>query len=381
VDGDGAITCRIAARRLTQSRWRSCGHQAAAVATPTVTAHVVPTSRRRGAVRGTGHHMPDRSQATTHVGRDHHHHRPLPVSRRPASWHQRRGLRPRSPHVRNWATWAGTGQPRRPVPASQRRGRSATGHNARERDTGERRDAGAGTGWSRSLWPITCRIAAKRLRRDAGANDATSARERDTGERRAAWAAIGPSPAGSRPSGSRVGSDPWSRAPVLTSRRRGVACEMGHHLPDRGQAAMHVCRDRAQHRPRAHVATPRPPRERQRPSPAGSRLGGSPVPASRRRGVWEPEAADSGAITAGSRPGGCRSQAARCPVPTSRRRSSQRGSDPRAIPCRIAAKLAPRRQRSQPTTSPRARVATPGRSVAWVATAITCPIAARRRPL
>ena len=54
---------------------------------------------------------------------------------------------------------------------------------------------------------ITCRIAAKRLRRDAGATGHNFARERDTGERRAA--------------GRRMA---WSRS-------------YGQHLPDRGQAA------------------------------------------------------------------------------------------------------------------------------------------------
>ena len=79
-----------------------------------------------------------------------------------------------------------------------RRDAGATGHNARERDTGERRDAGAATA-------STCRIAARRLRRprrDAGATGHDSARERDTGERRAGagWVA----PAGSRSAATRT---------------------------------------------------------------------------------------------------------------------------------------------------------------------------------
>ena len=94
-----------------------------------------------------------------------------------------------------------------------RRDAGATGHNARERDTGERRARG-GNGLVAIPVGSTCRIAAKRLRRprrDAGADwpHATSARERDTGERRA--------------------TGRWQ------------------HLPDRGHAM-----------PRAHVATPGP---------------------------------------------------------------------------------------------------------------------------
>jgi hypothetical protein len=58
-----------------------------------------------------------------------------------------------------------------------------------------RRDAGA-VRWVGSDGAITSRIAAnpRRPRRDAGATG-HNARDRDTGERRAAWAAMGPSPA------------------------------------------------------------------------------------------------------------------------------------------------------------------------------------------
>jgi hypothetical protein len=61
-----AITCRIAARRLRYA--------------------VAPCPPRdAGALRCVGvvaHHLPDRGQPTTHVGRDHHQHRPVPTSRR-----------------------------------------------------------------------------------------------------------------------------------------------------------------------------------------------------------------------------------------------------------------------------------------------------------
>jgi len=93
--------------------------------------------------------------------------------------------------------------------------------SAREGDTGERRDAGAGMAAS----PSTCRIGAKQLMLTGGADrvnvrlpdrgyvatpgpDTTSARERDTGERRAT-----------------VDSNGGSRDPC------------GKHLPDRGRAA------------------------------------------------------------------------------------------------------------------------------------------------
>ena len=100
-------------------------------------------------------------------------------------------------------------------PTSRRR---ATGHNAGERDTGERRDAGRELWLSQAAaWASTCRIVAKRLTLTGGAYPVSvrlpvrsqrlrrnaratghNTRERGTGERRDAgreW----PSPAGSRP--------------------------------------------------------------------------------------------------------------------------------------------------------------------------------------
>jgi len=58
---------------------------------------------------------------------------PWPTSRRPASWYQRRGLRPGPPHGRDWATWAGTwaapagSRLRRPRRPRRDAGQSATG--------------------------------------------------------------------------------------------------------------------------------------------------------------------------------------------------------------------------------------------------------------
>ena len=79
-----------------------------------------------------------------------------------------------------------------PVPALRRR---ATGHNARERGTGERRDAGAAGHRVRragicltaamGISPLACGTDA------VGSTAATSARERDTGERRDAGATAG----------------------------------------------------------------------------------------------------------------------------------------------------------------------------------------------
>ncbi len=79
-----------------------------------------------------------------------------------------------------------------------RREAGATGHNARERDTGERRDAGAGMVASMGQH-LTDRGQPTMLTGDASPavdTDATSARERDTGERRDAGQRA--APAGSR---------------------------------------------------------------------------------------------------------------------------------------------------------------------------------------
>jgi hypothetical protein len=250
----------------------------------------------------------------------------------------------------------------------------------------------------------------------------------------------GPSPAGSRPSGyaRRWRSSPPS--PVPTSRRREpVRCVGGdgHHLPDRGQAAASGLVDGdGSSTPRARVATPGPvgsvaataspagsrPRRRGPRRDAGAfRLG---------RGVVGQHLPDRGGYsrcpgahvaTPGRSPGcdpsaiTCRIAATRRPVPTSRRRAVPRCSDQRAIACRIAAKQrrcppmpASRRRgvlsemghhlpdrgqaagaKSVATTCriaagrqrcrPRARVATPGRTVgSGASSASTCRIAASR---
>jgi hypothetical protein len=47
--------------------------------------HIAPCPRRdAGAMGAAAHHLPDRGQAATHIGRDHHQHRPVPASRRRA---------------------------------------------------------------------------------------------------------------------------------------------------------------------------------------------------------------------------------------------------------------------------------------------------------
>jgi hypothetical protein len=73
----------------------------------------------------------------------------------PAVWHRRRHFRRWMRHGRtsghvggNVGQWAASARPCRITT------------NAGERGTGERRDAGAGRGWSQSLWASPCRIAA-----------------------------------------------------------------------------------------------------------------------------------------------------------------------------------------------------------------------------
>jgi hypothetical protein len=64
-----------------------------------------------------GHHLPDRGQVLL-VGRDRHHHRPVPASRRrgaPWAITSRIAAKRRTPS--RWRSW-----PHRPVPASRRRG-------------------------------------------------------------------------------------------------------------------------------------------------------------------------------------------------------------------------------------------------------------------
>ena len=106
------------------------------------------------------------------------------------------------------------------------------------------RDAGAGTV---AMSGRTCRIAARRPRRDAGNANATSARERDTGERRDAGAAASTCriaarrlPTRRRRSwGCRRGRTCRIAARRLTTRRRRSGGSdrqrCGQRLPDRGR--------------------------------------------------------------------------------------------------------------------------------------------------
>jgi len=159
------MTCRIAAKRLR---------------------HVTPCPRSdAGACRAghaaMGHHLPDRGQAAI---------APCPRPAAGASWHQRRGLRPRSPHVRNWATWAGTGH-HLPDRGQAANGTSAAIVGAQAIAPCPRRDAGPST---------LCKPSAGWHRR--------------------------PSPAGSRP------SDDAHRSRSCDGPAVG-----GQHLPDRGRTA------------------------------------------------------------------------------------------------------------------------------------------------
>jgi hypothetical protein len=235
-------------------------------------------------------------------------------------------------------------QEHRPVPTSRRRdvplygvGHHLPGRGQPHRVAGAHvATPGRSVAWAAST--ITCRIAA-RWRRTATSSRATS-RRRGTG----------PSPAGSRP-----GSPRHPRASVTTPGRSVGWVAMGHHLPDRGQAAMALNTP-----PRARVATP------------GRSVGcvamgqhlpdrgqaaahtPRPVPTSRRRGVaWAAMAIP------------CRIAAAswlvamvvrHCPVPASRRRGLSVEWVAMGHHLPVAA------ERSSPP-SPRAHIATPGRSV------------------
>jgi hypothetical protein len=286
--------------------------------------------------------------------------------------------------------------PPRPIWSSPAGSRPGTSPRARVATPG-RSVAGAAGG-------ITCRIVVRR---------------RPTRRWRWWWFGIAPCPRRDAGPFRGVGSDGRHlpdrgdhHRPVPASRRGAGPSRMGRHLPDRGQARSAPCprRDAGAFRPaglgsRGREWRPLPDRGQgasltgrgawlspagsrpgdyvlaptlrrrgvpraawhRRPSPAGLRLGGSAThmaPCPRRDAGTFRWVAISGPSPAGSRP----AVPALCP----RRDAGPCGCEVGlAITCRIAAR------RRWP---PRARVATPGRSVRHVAPlAITCRIATRQR--
>jgi hypothetical protein len=218
----------------------------------------------------------------------------------------------------------------------------------------------------RRRWCISCRIAAKQPRSQAGTSAAivwlaTQPRLPPVNATRADGGTRGRERTGRHPCGStcRIAAKRLPRAHVATLGRCVAWARWG--ITYRIAAKRLRDGDDRSRRPRARVATPG------RSTAWAARR---PVPTSRHRGV--PRGSDPRAIT-------CRIAARRHrrPVPTSRRRGAASGTGHRRQHLPDRGQGAP-----TPATSPRARVATPGRCARdGAASAITCRIAARRLTL
>jgi hypothetical protein len=169
---------------------------------------------------------------------------------------RRRRCRPHLPDRGQAATPRRLSSPPSPRARVATPGPVAPGHNVRESDTGERRDAGA-------AMAITSRIAARRLRAHVatpgptGTNDADFARGRHTVQTGRRGRERGPGQRAATASPCRIAASPcriaakqgrhgwwrWWRSGVAPGPRRdagAVRCVSGdgRHLPDRGQATL-----------------------------------------------------------------------------------------------------------------------------------------------